>query len=171
MRYFKVKDFLENKLGIEAVVYKSGPHKDMASPFRAANAEEEVIFHNMIEEMYLRFLEVVQEGRNGIPQEELRKIADGRVYTAKQALKLKLVDGIGYFEDAIKKAIQLANLDSRDYQLIYYQQPRSLLEKILEPSVRSSFSYEEIAYSLLQDLQNPGFYYLWKPSFPAMKER
>ncbi len=84
------------KIGIKVNVIKSGKMKDSGSTFRDLTTEEKKIFQDIVDELYQNFLDVVyQKRKNSLSLEELKKIADGRVYTARQAYELKLIDEIG----------------------------------------------------------------------------
>ncbi|MEN6311308.1 MAG: signal peptide peptidase SppA, partial [Acidobacteriota bacterium] len=101
------------KIGIKVNVIKSAEAKDSGSPFRDMTAEEKKLFQAIIDEYYQDFLNVVAANRGErITPDELRTIADGRVYTAPQALRLKLIDAVGYFDDAFAKTLSLAGLKS-----------------------------------------------------------
>lgn len=100
---------LFNKIGYEPRVFKSGPHKDMGSPNREMTEEERQIFQSMIDDIYSQFVEVVVEGRK-IPREKVLQLADGRIYTGRQALEAGLVDQLGNFYDAVEVAQELAGI-------------------------------------------------------------
>jgi protease-4 len=90
---------LADKVGVDAQVIKSGDLKDMGSPFRALTPEERTILQSVIDEAYGDFVDEVSTGRD-IPEDEVRKIADGRIYTGRQAKDLDLVDDLGLRSDA-----------------------------------------------------------------------
>ncbi len=116
---------LMEKLGISNQTIKSGDKKDIGSPLRQMTDEERAILSSIIDDMFKRFLNAVIEGRKNshmFAPEELKVISDGRVFTADQALSLKLVDSIGYLEDAESLARKLAGI--KDATLITYA-PRS----------------------------------------------
>lgn len=100
---------LMNKVGVKTEVIKSGRHKDMASAFRGIGKEERVILQNVLDDVHDQFIKSVAEGRKMLP-EDVRKIADGRIFTGKQALAVGLVDELGNLEDAIKAAAKLAGI-------------------------------------------------------------
>ena len=102
---------LMEKVGLEDETIISGDKKDIGSPLRALTPEEREILQSIIDDMYERFLNVVAEGRKEIGREKLREIADGRVYSARQALDLKLIDTIGYLDDAIEAAKKEAGIE------------------------------------------------------------
>lgn len=95
---------LLEKIGVTNETIKSGDKKDMGSPLRQMTPEERNILQGIIDALHKRFLDVVAEGRKEISMEGLKRIADGRAYTAEQALNLKLIDRIGYLDDAIELA-------------------------------------------------------------------
>ncbi len=100
---------LMNKVGIKTEVIKSGRHKDIASIFRGRSKEERDILQSVLDDVHEQFITAVAEGRQMMP-DDVRKIADGRIFTGKQALKLGLVDELGNLEDAISAASKLAGI-------------------------------------------------------------
>ncbi len=116
---------LFKKIGLKEMVFKSGRLKDMGSPFRGMTEEEKKLFSGMIREMYERFVEVVSKGRK-MNKEAVERIADGRVMTARQAVETGLVDSVGYFEDAVKAAMELAGL--KQAKVIRYKRGRGVME-------------------------------------------
>jgi protease-4 len=112
---------LLEKIGVSASYIKSGEHKDMGSPFRALRPEERALFQDLIDRLYGRFVELVARSRR-IEEARVRAFADGRVYTAREALGLGLVDQIGYLEDAIAAAKRAAGLT--EARVVSYHRPR-----------------------------------------------
>jgi protease-4 len=100
---------LMNKLGIKTEVVKAGRHKDIASIFRGMKKEDREILQGVLDNVHEQFITAVANGRKMLP-EDVRKIADGRVFTGEQALKAGLVDELGNLEDAVKAAGQLAGI-------------------------------------------------------------
>ncbi len=100
---------LVDKLGIKAETIKSGKFKDSGNPYRELTGEERRYFQEMIDDSYQQFVGVVSKER-GIDEEKLLEIADGRVFTGKQAKELNLIDELGTYEDAISLAIKLAGI-------------------------------------------------------------
>lgn len=103
---------LYKKIGIQQEKIKSGPHKDILSPDRAMTAEERAMVQVMVDDLYQQFIEVVSEGRK-MDENQVRKLADGRVYTGHQAKDLGLIDEYGNLYDAIDGAAALAGLNSK----------------------------------------------------------
>jgi len=100
---------LMDKIGVKTEVIKSGKHKDMASIFRKMKEEDRRILQGVIEDVHEQFISAVAEGRR-LPIEKVREIADGRVFTGKQAKEIGLVDELGNLEDAIKEAARLSGI-------------------------------------------------------------
>lgn len=91
---------LADKYGVDFVTIKSGKHKDIMSPTRKMTEEERQILQSMINNSYQGFVKVISEGRN-LPVNQVKKIADGRVYDGRQAKDLHLIDGFGYLDDVV----------------------------------------------------------------------
>jgi len=117
---------LMNKVGIKTEVIKSGRHKDIASVFRGRSKEEREILQAVLDDVHEQFIKAVAEGRKMLP-DDVRKIADGRVFTGRQAQKLGLVDEIGNLEDAIKVAAKLAGIKGEP-QVVTKKERFSLIE-------------------------------------------
>ena len=96
-------------IGVHGEKIKSGPHKDMLSPERPMTAAERAILQEMVDDLYDQFVAVVAEGRKMEP-DRVRRLADGRIYTGRQAKKLGLVDEMGTQEDAVNAAARLAGI-------------------------------------------------------------
>ncbi len=102
-------ELLFDKLGVDSVVFTSGEFKDTLSGSRPMREEERAMIQGMVNQIYERFLSVVKGARKDIPERELREnIADGRIFTGTEALSKKLVDKLGYIEDAYARAKELA---------------------------------------------------------------
>ena len=100
---------LFEKLGVRLQVIKSGAHKDIGSPARPLTPEEKHLLQASLDDAYAQFVDAVRKGRRLSP-EKVRELADGRIFTGRQAQKVGLVDELGNSEDALQTAIQLANL-------------------------------------------------------------
>ena len=156
---------LLEKIGVEATAITSGPRKDMGSPFRAMTAEERAIFQGVIDAFYKQFLEVIDQGRPNLSMEEIRRLADGRIYTGPQAKALGLVDEIGYLEDAITLAKQEAGLTTA--KVVTYGRPGEYQHNIYsnflgrEPGPWTDFAHVELLNMIRGG--TPKFMYLWMP--------
>jgi protease-4 len=91
---------LADKVGVQPQVVKSGLFKDIGSPFRPFTPEEKELLKGIIDDSYDQFVQVVSKGRN-LPVDTVKKLADGRVYTGRQALKLGLVDQLGGYDTSL----------------------------------------------------------------------
>ena len=130
---------LMEKIGVTNQTIKSGDKKDILSPLRQMTEDEKRILQTGIDEMYDRFLDVILDTRKGhFTKERLREIADGRIYTARQALDLKLIDSIGYLDDAIEAAKGLAGI--KDATVITYAEWSSYKNNIYSADAQPSAS-------------------------------
>jgi len=100
---------LANDLGVDFNTIKSGKHKDILSPTRHMTQDERKILQTMIDQMYGEFVDVIVKGRD-MPEDQVRKLADGRVYTGIQAKENGLIDEIGSLENTI-------TMMKKDYKL------------------------------------------------------
>lgn len=116
-----------NKLGIEEEVIKSGKFKDIGSPTNELTPEERKILKSFIDEGYDQFVEVISKGRD-IPEDRVRKIGDGRIYTGLQAKNLGLVDGLGTLDDAARISRDLADL--KEAEVVRYEYAPGLFESL-----------------------------------------
>jgi protease IV len=91
---------LMKKIGFKTETIKSGKFKDMGSGSRKMTLEEKAILQSMIDDSYSQFLEDISKGRN-MPLEMIKPLADGRVYTGRQAYEVKLIDVLGDYQAAV----------------------------------------------------------------------
>jgi protease IV len=163
MLNLNVQGLLE-KIGVSGDAIKSGDKKDMGSPFRSMTEEERTIFQDVINQMHERFVSVVAEGRKKLTAEQVRGIADGRIYTAPQALELKLVDEIGYLDGAVASAKEGAGIS--EARVVTYYRPGSYKTNIYSDySIRGGNIVNMIHLDLRSVLPvgTPQFMYLWVP--------
>jgi protease-4 len=119
---------LMEKIGVKTQVIKSGRHKDIASVFRSMTPEEREILQRVLDDVHDQFIKAVSEGR-GIRYEEVKKLADGRIFTGRMAKELGLVDELGNLEDAIKLAGKLSGIKGEP-QVIYKKEKFSIFDII-----------------------------------------
>ena len=103
---------LFKKIGVHGEKIKSGPHKDMLSPERAMTETERAILQTMVDDLYDQFVTVVSEGRK-MEASRVRELADGRIYTGRQARALGLVDEMGTMEEAVNAAAKMAGISGK----------------------------------------------------------
>jgi len=158
---------LMDKLGLDVEVTRSGEMKDMGSPFRETTEDEADLFQEIIDRQNARFLALVEEKRG----EKLRAdkvYADGRVLTSDQALDMGLIDGIGYFRDAVDQARETAGLP-KDPLVVVYRRCEYHDDNVYNPMTGQAGSDvpRMIEQGLARYLPVPrtGLYYLWAPEF------
>ena len=139
---------LFKKIGVSGEKIKSGPHKDMLSPERPMTEKERAIIQEMVDDLYEQFVAVVAEGRKMDPA-KVRQLADGRIYTGRQARTLGLVDEMGTMEDAVRAAAKTAGITGKPVLKEYGRS--GFWEAIFGPSGQSLFGV-----FLNQVLQNAG---------------
>ena len=154
---------LFDKIGVDDTSVMSGKHKDIGSPFRKPTESDRRILQEVVDTLYARFLDRVREGRKGISEETLKKLADGRILTADQALEGGFIDRIGYLEDAISEAKTAAGID--EAKVVIYHRPGEYAENIYSlqgvASTRVGFNQESLMR--LIGGSGPRFLYLWAP--------
>ena len=120
---------LAEKVGLQTDALKTGPLKDSLDPFRTLTDEERKLWDTIINESLDEFVRVIDAGRATLTEAEVRQIATGQVFTASQALQLKLIDEIGD-EDAAIEALK-SQLQLTEARIVRYEQPASLAESLL----------------------------------------
>jgi protease IV len=152
---------LLQKLGVTTSAFKSGERKDMGSPFRALTDDERKIFQSVIDGLHGQFLSRLVESRK-LPLDVARQIADGRVYTAQQALELKLIDQVGYMDDVLKLAKQKIGVD--DARVVVYHRPNDYRATYYARAESSAGGIDVTATQLASLIGGgPRFLYLWWP--------
>ena len=152
---------LLQKIGVTTSAFKSGERKDMGSPFRAVTDDERKIFQSLIDGLHGQFLSRLVESRK-LPLDTARTIADGRVYTAQQALGLKLIDQIGYMDDVLKLARQKIGVE--EARVVVYHRPADYRATYYARAESSSGGLDVTATQLASLIGGgPRFLYLWLP--------
>jgi protease-4 len=118
---------LLGKIGVSAKSYKSGKMKDMLNPAKPRDPVADAIMQQMIDRTYNEFVKIEAAGRPELTVKQIKSsvIGDSRIFDGAQAYKLKLIDQLGYFEDAVTLAAKRAKLGD-DYIVVNYQTPFSL---------------------------------------------
>ena len=150
---------LMQKLGVATAAIKSGERKDMGSPFRQLSPEERAIFQSVIDDLHRQFVAKVVERRK-IPAATAATLADGRIYTAEQALGHLLVDRIGYIPDALDVARQAAGLETA--KVIVYKRPREYRATYYARTETDMGTFEMLS-KITGLAGGPQFLYLWAP--------
>lgn len=154
-----VSSLLTDKLGIKFDMVKTNKFADFGAASRPFNADEIALLENYIGRGYELFRKRVADGRK-LPVEKVEEIAQGRVWLGNDALGIKLVDGIGSLDDAVKKAAQLANVD--EYYTTNYPDEPGWFES-LTSSVSKDNYLDEKLQETLGDYYTP-FSYMKKVS-------
>jgi protease IV len=152
---------LLEKVGLRASAIKSGERKDMGSPLRALTEDERAIFQSVIDELQRQFVDKVVE-RRGLDRETAARIADGRIYTAEQALGLRLIDRVGYVPDGLEIARRAMGV--QDARVIVYRRPRQYRATYYAQAESQAPGIDR-TFSHLAGLvgSGPRFLYLWAP--------
>lgn len=144
---------LAEKIGVADTTFKSGENKDLLNPFREVSPEQRVLMQELIDTFHQRFFDLVCASR-ALNADQLRPLADGRIFSASAAQQHRLVDSIGYWEDAVKVMADLLNVT--DIRVIRYEYKPSLSEILA--NLHSSFpSFRTLG------IEPPRFLYLWQP--------
>jgi protease-4 len=132
---------------------------------RPSTPEEKEIVQGVINELHERFVEVVSAGREGLlSKDEVKRLADGRIFTAEQARQVKLVDRIGYLDDAIREMKQ--SLKLREAKVIAYHRPgayRGTIYSGFPQATDSDINLVSIDGDFQSLLPEVHFMYLWTP--------
>jgi len=136
---------LMKKLDVQDDSIASGPLKEMLSPTKEKTPElaarERKILQSLVDDMFVRFKEIVKQGRPKLDDENIAKVATGQIFTARQAQEAGLVDRVGFLEDAIDRAVELAGLKKETARVVKYSRQKGLLDEVLggaSPGARAS---------------------------------
>jgi protease-4 len=156
---------LMEKLGVSNQTLTSGDFKDSGSPFREMRPEERAHLQGVIDDLYGRFREVVAAGRPGLSPDALGQLADGRIFTARQALADGLIDEIGYLDSAVEATERLAQID--ESRVVTYHRPSEYRDNVYSRGRLPPVQVVDIdILSLPHATLAPGFYYLWPALLP-----
>ena len=134
---------------------KVGKFKDTGDPTRELTPEERAYMQGLIDNMYGQFVQAVADGRH-TKVDDIKPIADGRVWTGEQALGMHLIDGIGDFRTAVMETAKAVNI-SGEPSLVHAERERKSLLDLIFGDVTPWLPTKE---KLLDEQM--GFYYLWK---------
>jgi protease-4 len=145
MKWAKLKD----------VTLKAGSLKDAGSPSRDMTPEERAYMQSLIDDMHQQFIHDVAEGRR-LKEEQIRPIANGRVWTGQQALSLKLIDELGDFQKVVDETAKAAGITGEPTLVRPVREKHTLLDAL----AGDVSPYLPDKAKLMQ--RNPEFYFLWK---------
>lgn len=152
---------LAAKIGIASNPIKSGPIKDIGNPLREMTDEERAVLQRLVNSFYDQFVHVVCTGRH-LPEERVRVLADGRVYAGTEARELGLVDEIGYLDDAIRTAMNMAHLC--DTKVVAYDRGGGCRGSVYAgmPNIPSNINIH-LDVPGLSHGHGAAFQYVWEP--------
>jgi protease-4 len=127
-QFINIGGLLE-EYGVEVTTIKSGEFKDIGSLFRSMSDKEKSSWQTIIDETYEEFVQIVADGRE-LPLDEVRALADGRIYTGRQALELGLVDQLGNLSAATQRAAELGGIKGEP-RIVEYQQPLGIFQGLV----------------------------------------
>ena len=119
MQLSNVEDLMK-KIGVKGINVKSGANKDIGSPFQPLSPEGKQILQSLVDNVHGQFVAAVAKGRS-MDEAQVRKLADGRVYSGAQAKELGLIDQFGTLEEAIELAAKRAGMETEP--AVYYSRP------------------------------------------------
>lgn len=128
---FEAHEALNDKIGITFDRVNTGDLADMGMPTKPFSEAEKAFFQKNVDEGYKNFTSKAASGRK-LPLDSLLKIAEGRVWTGEQALKLGLVDELGDLDDAIAKAAKESGLEEGDYMVSYRPKQKTPFDFLME---------------------------------------
>ncbi|MBL7133407.1 MAG: signal peptide peptidase SppA [Phycisphaerae bacterium] len=148
------------KLGIDAHAITSGKHKDLASPLKPLDKEDQAILQEMVDRYYKRFLKVVGAGRKALPAVRVKALADGRVFAGEQAKELGLVDGLMHMTEAIQLAKQ--ECGAKRVKVVIYHRPWGHRANVYSTlPTPPQINLINISVGDFLDMARPRFMYLW----------
>jgi protease-4 len=156
--HFVLEQLLEEKLGIQPVIITSGKKKGWPSMFAPFTDEQrQYVQEKLIAPAYKRFVQIVDDGRDSLTLSEVEGLADGSIYGAQEALEAKLIDKVGYFEEAVELVKSLAGIEKA--QVVQYRKPFSFARFLTYQS--SAFGGLKLDRTTLYEMNTPQVLYLW----------
>lgn len=162
---------LMDKLGIENQTIKAGEYKDMGSPLGRLSSDERAQLQAIVDDLHLRFRTIVERGRPDLTPARVRELADGRIYSAPQAVENGLVDRLGTLHDSVRELER--RMSVREARVVGYHRPREVRRNLysrasgspprMESDPLTAWSGALTLERLEPILARPGFLYLWWP--------
>jgi protease IV len=154
------------KIGVKADAITSGKMKDAGSPLRELKPEEKEIFQTLVNQFFDQFVRVVATGRPGLDEQKVREIADGRVYSGKQALELGLIDRIGTLRETVAEVKK--KIGAKKVRVVDYHRPLGWKPNIYaeSPATPAQLNLINVTLPEAWPQMEPQFMYLWAPQQP-----
>lgn len=153
---YNVQELME-KVGVEVTSIASGPNKSIGNPWETLTTEQQAILQTSVDESYAEFVRVIVDGR-GLPEATVLELADGRIYSGRQAFEHGLVDELGNFQDAIDKAADLGGIVGEP-RIVEFEHLPSFEDLFLGFSAKLNQTEAEQAIELVTDLTAPKLEY------------
>ncbi|MCH7687086.1 MAG: signal peptide peptidase SppA, partial [Planctomycetes bacterium] len=154
--------------GIKSEPLTTGPYKDSLSPFRDLRPDEEQLWKEILDDSFGKFIDVIAENRSQLDEQSVRDLATGQIYTSSQALENKLVDVIGYEDDAIEDLKQQLKktLNIEKFRVVTYQYQLTIFD-LFAGYVRAQ--QPEQTWQTLLDVSVPRamYFFSWAPAIPV----
>jgi protease IV len=147
---------LAEKIGVKEDSLKTGPYKDTLTLFKPVSETDKKLWMEILDETLDRFLEVIAGSRKGLDIKKIREMATGQVFTAKQAKERKLIDQIGFVDDAVqslKERLQLTKV-----RVVSYESPPNFVERLISSSEAAK---PEAQWNAVLQSAVPRAYYLF----------
>lgn len=157
---------MAQKLGVEPEPIRTGPLKGSLSPFRDMTEEERLVWNEIIDDSFQRFLSVIADNRENLEKADVAALATGQVYTATQAKANGLVDEIGFEEDvieALKKQLGLEQVN-----VVTYTGPPTLMD-VLMGNVQANSPQEQWRSLMEMTVPKAMYYCSWMPLTPVSR--
>ena len=148
---------LIDEIGVDVITITSGDNKSIGSPWEELTPEQRDIFNDLVEEAFDTFVEIVADGRN-LSEAEVRELADGRIYTGRQALANGLVDALGNLQDAIDKAAELGGISGTP-RIVEYERLPDFTQFLSGLSSRLHRSEADEIMGLINEMTTPTLEY------------
>ncbi len=153
MAFSNIEGLIE-KIGVRPEVIKSGKFKDVGSPTRTMTDKERAYLQGVVSDVHSQFIDAVAESRD-LPREDVKEMADGRIFTGRQALDLKLVDELGGLEHAIEQLAQKTGIEGKP-KIIQEEEKADLIDILL-----GSWSPARSLQSVTSPSFTPTLQFLW----------
>ncbi len=140
---------------LKDVVIKTGEFKDTGNPARDLTPAEQAYMQGLIDNMFGQFIKAVADGR-GMKYDEVKSIANGKVWTGQQALDMKLIDSVGDFQKVVDDTAKMVGIKGEPTLVRPEKDRRTLMDLLLGDVSQYIPSREKLME------QQVGFYYLWK---------
>jgi protease-4 len=150
---------LMEKFGVANQTITTGAFKDTGSPLRPMRPEERAQLEGVARDLFASFLDVVQAGRPKLTRERIEQLADGRIYSASQALEAGLIDALGDLPAAVEATKKAAGIEG-DARVVVYHRPGEEPENLFWARGPAQPAAQALDWTQLPD---PAFLYLWSP--------